>query len=97
MDEKNTTNKIEYPADHKVGMVVPKGGSDCEKCEYRDGQNCKNKYFNQAVGKTIPAPVDEYCCDFFEASDAGDSDQDEDNDDDSPGQQMMNMGGQANG
>lgn len=60
--------KVEYPADHKVGMRVPKGGSDCAKCEYVKGQTCTNKYFNQAVGKRIPAPVDEYCCDFFEAA-----------------------------
>jgi len=62
-------NKLpNYPADHKVGMVVPKGGSDCEKCEYRNGQNCKQKDFVKWNGShVIPVPVDRYCCDFFEA------------------------------
>lgn len=57
----------EYPADHKLGMRVPKNGSDCKKCEYVKGQECLNKIFVQWNGSnTIPAPVDEYCCDMFE-------------------------------
>lgn len=59
---------IEYPADHKVGMRVPKGGSACFKCEYVSGQNCTNKDFNRLVAKRIPEPLDEYCCDFFGAA-----------------------------
>lgn len=60
-------NAISYPANHKVGMVVPVGGSNCAKCEYVDGQNCKNSHFAKwNGGKKIPAPVDRYCCDFFE-------------------------------
>lgn len=66
--------KIEYPEDHQVGMRVPKGGSDCAKCEYVEGQNCRNEYFNRAVGKKIPAPVNEYCCDFFEIAKPKDKD-----------------------
>jgi hypothetical protein len=59
----------EYPSDHKVGMRVPEGGSDCAKCEYLDGKNCTQKIFIQWNGsEVIPAPVDEYCCDFFEAA-----------------------------
>lgn len=58
----------QYPADHKVGMVVPVGGSDCEKCEYLSGQKCTNKIFTQWLGSDIiPAPVNKYCCDLFES------------------------------
>lgn len=56
-----------YQKDHKVGMRVPKGGSDCAKCEYVDGQNCKQKDFVKWNGSNvIPVPTDSYCCDFFE-------------------------------
>lgn len=57
-----------YPADHKVGIRVPKGGSDCAKCEYvrQNGKACANKSFVQWNGSNmLPAPADEYCCDFF--------------------------------
>lgn len=57
-----------YPADHKVGMVVPLGGSDCLKCEYVSGQKCtKDLWVKWNGSDTIPAPTDSYCCDFFEA------------------------------
>lgn len=56
-----------YSPDHKVGMRVPPGGSDCAKCEYVLGQQCKQKDFVKWNGSsTIPAPTDQYCCDFFE-------------------------------
>ena len=56
-----------YPADHPLGMRVPKGGSNCAKCEYVRGQNCKEEHFIEWNGSNkIPAPIDEYCCDFFE-------------------------------
>jgi hypothetical protein len=56
-----------YPASHKVGMRVPEGGSDCAKCEYVDGENCANPHFEKWNGSDlIPAPTNEYCCDFFE-------------------------------
>ena len=56
-----------YPKDHKVGMRVPPGGSNCQKCEYVSGQNCKQELFIAwNGGPKIPAPVGEYCCDFFE-------------------------------
>ena len=59
-----------YPANHKVGMRVPKGGSSCAKCEYVNGQNCREKHYIEWSGsKKIPAPVDQFCCDFFETSD----------------------------
>ena len=58
-----------YPSNHAVGMVVPKGGSNCAKCEYLRGQNCAEKHFQQwNGGPKIPGPVDSYCCDFFEAN-----------------------------
>lgn len=61
----------EYPADHKVGMKVPKGGSNCAKCEYVSGNNCANKYFVAWLGTNkIPAPIDSYCCDFFNTNDS---------------------------
>jgi hypothetical protein len=65
------TTQAKYPKNHKVGMKVPKGGSDCAKCEYWDNKNkvCKNSYFRKLVNKygKIGASPDEYCCDFFEA------------------------------
>jgi hypothetical protein len=64
----NSKKLPEYPADHKVGMRVPQGGSDCKKCEYLEGQKCTNKIFTKWLGTdVIPAPVDSYCCDLFEA------------------------------
>ena len=59
----------DYPQDHQVGMRVPKGGSDCAKCEYVEGQRCKNANFIRWQGSDkIPAPLDEFCCDFFETA-----------------------------
>lgn len=58
-----------YPADHKVGMKVPKGGSDCAKCEYVRDTDCANPSFvgwNYGQHK-IPGDIHAYCCDFFEA------------------------------
>jgi len=64
-----------YPKDHQVGMVVPKGGSNCAKCEYVRGQKCTQKDFVRWNGSAkIPAPVSSYCCDFFEARDSSTSD-----------------------
>lgn len=57
---------ITYPADHQVGMRVPKGGSNCAKCEYVNGQDCTQEQFVKWNGsEVIPAPTDSYCCDFF--------------------------------
>lgn len=59
--------KIEYPADHKLGMIVPLNGSDCAKCSYWDGEDCENKLFrqwNNGSGK-IPVEPNRYCCDLF--------------------------------
>ena len=57
------------PPDHVLGMRVPKGGSDCSKCEYLSGPNqCGNPGFvkwNGGNGR-LPAPADEYCCDLYE-------------------------------
>ncbi len=62
--------KPEYPADHEPGMKVPKGGSMCKNCEYVSGQKCTNKYFIKWNGSDIiPAPIDEYCSDFYEPKD----------------------------
>jgi hypothetical protein len=59
-----------YPKDHQVGMKVPKGGSDCAKCEYNsaDRKRCSQKDFVKWNGSAVlPAAADEYCCDFFKA------------------------------
>ena len=60
-----------YPKDHAVGSVVPKGGSSCAKCEYvgADGKRCRQKDFVKwNGGHELPAPSDQYCCDFFEVA-----------------------------
>lgn len=73
--EKQTKSKlvkIEHAAGHKLGAVVPWGGSNCAKCEYRDGQDCKSRVFQKWNGsKVIPAAVEEYCCDEFETKKGG--------------------------
>lgn len=57
-----------YPANHQVGMKVPKGGSSCSKCEYVSGERCRQeKWVRWHGGNLIPEPTDSYCCDFFEA------------------------------
>lgn len=68
LGKRNGSHRLpDYPADHKVGMKVPVGGSDCAKCEYVDGQNCTNRTFVKWNGSTvIPEPTNQYCCDFFE-------------------------------
>lgn len=62
--------KAEYPADHKAGMEVPEGGSNCAKCKYvrADDKECANKYFQQWHGSNkLPMAATIYCCDWFEA------------------------------
>lgn len=65
-----------YPTSHKVGMKVPYGGSNCAKCEYlnlQTRQDCRERHFVQwNGGHHIPAPVDSYCCDFFETRGSSD-------------------------
>lgn len=59
----------EFPADHKPGMRVPKGGSSCASCEYYKGNmTCGNEYFIKWNGSpNIPAPKpDEYCSDWYD-------------------------------
>lgn len=60
---------ITHGAGHELGMRVPEGGSDCAKCEYvRAEQKCSNVVFVRWKGNNdIPAAIDEYCCDEFEA------------------------------
>jgi hypothetical protein len=59
---------VKYPADHKLGMRVPLGGSDCAKCEYVDVQDCTNDIFIKWNGSSvIPEATNSYCCDMFEA------------------------------
>lgn len=59
-----------YPKNHQVGMRVPKGGSDCAKCEHvrNAGTECNQPQFVAWNGsERLPAPADAYCCDFFDA------------------------------
>lgn len=62
--------KAEYPANHKPGMRVPKGGSMCKNCRFlKDAAKriCGNEYFVKWNGSDVtPAPVDEYCSDWYE-------------------------------
>jgi len=76
--EEKDPKKPEYPSDHKAGMKVPIGGSMCANCHYlsEDQKHCTNSYFIQWEGENkpsgsdiIPAPIDEYCSDWFEGKD----------------------------
>jgi hypothetical protein len=61
--------KPEYPAGHKPGMKVPKGGSMCANCRFLkdDKVNCGNEYFIAwNGGPKIPGKIDEYCSDWYE-------------------------------
>lgn len=66
--------KIEVPDNHLIGMRVPKGGSSCLSCEYLSDnkQACQNHYYQRFNNDkaTLPAPADQYCCDFYEADPA---------------------------
>lgn len=55
------------PANHKLGMRVPKGGSMCANCEYlKDAKTCGNKGFIKWNGSgKLPAPSNQYCCDLY--------------------------------
>jgi len=67
--DKKDAERPRYPEDHVPGMVVPKGGSSCAKCEYLgdDKKTCTNEYFIKWNGsELIPAPIDEYCSDWFD-------------------------------
>lgn len=59
---------FQLPFDHKPGMRVPKGGSNCAKCEYLadNKTDCTNKDFQAwNGGPRIPGKIDEYCSDWF--------------------------------
>lgn len=66
--------KIGKKKESLPGMVVPRGGSSCASCDFvsKDGKNCSNTnwqdWFEKETGKRtslIPAPSDEYCCNFY--------------------------------
>lgn len=66
---KSKTHKLpKYPPDHQVGMEVPVGGSDCDKCEYLVGpQTCGESHFIEWNGSNhIPVPTNKWCCDFYD-------------------------------
>lgn len=61
----------DYPADHKLGMPVPEGGSNCAKCEYwekKKPKQCAEPHYIEWNGTGfIPVSPTKFCCDFFEA------------------------------
>lgn len=62
----NNKGEATYPADHKPGMKVTKGGSMCANCKFVSGQKCTNPYFVKWNGSdVIPGPTDEYCSDWW--------------------------------
>jgi hypothetical protein len=72
------SSKPEYPSDHKAAMKVAIGGSMCANCRYLsdDQKHCANEYFirwsgeNKPAGSdVIPAPIDEFCSDWWEGRD----------------------------
>lgn len=71
--------KAEYPADHKAGMAVPKGGSSCANCKfYKGDMKCGSEYFIKWNGsENIPADEpDEYCSDWFMPKEENESEDD---------------------
>jgi hypothetical protein len=61
--------KPTFPADHKPGMRVPKGGSSCASCKYlKPGLRCGSEYFVKWNGsdKIPTTSADEYCSDYWE-------------------------------
>jgi hypothetical protein len=67
--------KPEYPFNHQAGMKVPIGGSMCANCRFLsdDQKHCTNEFFvrwegeNKPAGSdVIPAPIDQFCSDWFE-------------------------------
>lgn len=59
--------EVALPADHQLGMRVPKGGSMCANCEYlASPTECGNKGFIKwNGGAKLPHAADEYCCDLY--------------------------------
>jgi hypothetical protein len=67
----NRGGKVEaekaLPANHQLGMKVPKGGSMCANCKYlASPTTCGNKGWIEWHGnEKLPHPADEYCCDNY--------------------------------
>lgn len=63
---------VKFPANHKVGMQVPLGGSMCANCEYlgKEGVTCANEFFVKwnHGDENLPLPANQYCCDFFNSA-----------------------------
>lgn len=60
--------KVSYPADHKPGMKVPKGGSSCSNCKFLkdDKKSCGEPNFVKWNGSPIiPGRIDSYCSDWY--------------------------------
>ena len=68
LDGKGAQHQLpEYPKDHQVGMAVPEGGSNCDKCAHLVApQKCDDKKFVEWNGTSqIPAKTSRECCDFY--------------------------------
>ena len=69
-DDKPAKHELpKYPANHPVGMRVPRGGSSCAKCSFvrHADRDCANASFVRWNGShRLPAPANAYCCDFFD-------------------------------
>jgi hypothetical protein len=75
-DDRATTvtadgNILQFPDDHKGGMAVPPGGSNCLKCRFlqdKDTKICGEPNFIQwNGGSVIKGDLDSYCSDWFKA------------------------------
>jgi len=59
-----------YPADHKLGMRIPEGGSSCSNCKFLGASHktCTHKqWIAWNAGKDkLPYRDEEYCCDLFQ-------------------------------
>jgi hypothetical protein len=62
-------DKYNLPANHRAGMVVPKGGSCCANCRFlgADHKTCDNKNFIEWNGgdNKLPAKDENYCSDWY--------------------------------
>lgn len=59
---------VKYPPNHKPGMKVPKGGSNCANCKFLkdDRKSCGEPNFIAWNGSPIiPGQIDSYCSDWY--------------------------------
>ena len=67
-DDVHNQSAVVYPAGHKLGMVVPDGGSSCSTCKFlgSDHASCDNRVWVKWNGSaTLPVKDESYCCDLY--------------------------------